>query len=132
MTDTLKTYNNVTTRYVDKNDNIFAETVVSMPYFCGNNTALLQVGIVSAAVNIPAPTGNSIRVVNVGTNVVWFVTGPTGTAPNAVIALAGVPGSTPILPNTAESFAIPSGHTVLAAISNAAGNTIYVSAGEGL
>lgn len=132
MTDILKSDNNVPRRYVDKNDNVFAETVVSMPYFCGNNTAMLSVGITSAAVSIPPQSGNSIRVVNVGTNIVWFTTGATGTTPTAVIALAGTPGSTPILPNTAESFAIPSGHSVFAAISNATGNTIYVSAGEGL
>jgi hypothetical protein len=132
MTDILKSDNNVPRRYVDKNDNVFAETVVSMPYFCGNNTAMLSVGITSAAVSIPPQLGNSIRVVNVGTNIVWFTTGATGTTPTAVIALAGIPGSTPILPNTAESFAIPSGHSVFAAISNATGNTIYVSAGEGL
>lgn len=132
MTDILKSDNNVPRRYVDKNDNVFAETVVSMPYFCGNNTAMLSVGITSAAVSIPPQSGNSIRVVNVGTNIVWFTTGATGTIPTAVIALAGTPGSTPILPNTAESFAIPSGHSVFAAISNATGNTIYVSAGEGL
>ena len=132
MTDILKSDNNVPRRYVDKNDNVFAETVVSMPYFCGNNTAMLSVGITSAAVSIPPQSGNSIRVVNVGTNIVWFTTGATGTTPTAVIALAGTPGATPILPNTAESFAIPSGHSVFAAISNATGNTIYVSAGEGL
>lgn len=132
MTDILKTDNNVPRRYVDKNDNVFAETVVSMPYFCGNNTAMMAVGTTSATITIPSPNGNSIRVVNVGTNIVWFTTGATGTTPTAVIALAGVPGSTPILPNTAESFAIPSGHTVFAAISSAAGNTVYVSAGEGL
>lgn len=132
MTDIIKTDNNVPRRYVDKNDSVFAETVVSMPYFCGNNTAMLSVGTTSASVSIPAQPGNSIRVTNVGSNVVWFTTGPTGTTPTAVVALAGVPGSTPVLPNTTESFAIPSGNTVLAAVSNAAGNTIYVSSGEGV
>lgn len=132
MTDILKTDNNVPRRYVDKNDGVYAETVVSMPYFCGNNTAMLAVGTTSATVNIPPPTGNSIRVVNVGTNIMWFTTGATGTTPTAVIALAGAPGSTPVLPNTAESFAIPAGHSVFAAISSASGNTVYISSGEGL
>lgn len=132
MTDITKVVNNIRRRYVDKNDSVFAETVVSMPYFCGNNTAMLSVGTTSASVSIPAQPGNSIRVTNVGSNVVWFTTGATGTTPTATISLAGVPGSTPVLPNTAESFAIPSGHTVFAAISNAAGNTVYVSSGEGI
>lgn len=132
MTDIIKTQNNVPVRYADKNDNIFAETVVSMPFFCGNKTAMLQVGTSSAAINIPAPSGNSIRVTNVGSNIIWFTTGAAGTTPTATISLAGVPGSTPVLPNTAESFAISSGHTVFAAISNAAGNTVYVSSGEGI
>lgn len=130
MTDIIKSDNNVPIRYVDKNDNVFAETVVSMPFFSGNPTAMLSVGTSSASVNIPAQLGNSIRVTNVGSNVIWFATGAT--TPTAVIALAGVPGSTPVLPNVSESFCIPSGHTIFAAISNSAGNTVYVSAGEGL
>lgn len=129
MTDILKTYNNVTTRYVDKNDGIFAETIVSMPYFCDNLTAALAVGTTSSSVSIPLPAGNSIRITNVGANVIFVKT--SSSAPVAIIPVAGTPGSTPVLPNSSVVFSIPAGHLSIAAISSAAGNTMYVSAGEG-
>jgi hypothetical protein len=129
MTDIIKTQNNVPVRYSDKNDNIFAETVVSMPFFCDNLTAALAVETTSSSVSIPLPAGNSIRITNVGANVIFVKT--ASSAPVATIPTVGTPGSTPVLPNSSVVFSIPAGHSSIAAISSAAGNTMYVSAGEG-
>jgi len=135
MPDILKTENNVVVHYRDLADGSFAKSVsIAAGAFTGTGDAvILAVGTTSNRVDIPnAAVNTGVRVVNIGTNAVWIEFGTTSALPTATIPTSGVSGSIPILPNTSESFSIIPGQSVIAAISNSAGNTLYISSGEGL
>lgn len=65
----------------------------------------------------------SIRLVNSGSNIVFFKLGTSGTA-------SAVATSTPLLPNTVEVFLLRNDITHIAYIGAAAGNTLYMTVGE--
>lgn len=67
----------------------------------------------------------SVRIANVGSNTI-FITFGTGSATAATTT------SLPMLGNTVEVFTVNADNTHVAHISGAAGNTIYVTVGEGL
>ena len=69
--------------------------------------------------------GNQIRILNLGARTVWLEFGLPGASPVAAAAT-----SMPMLANSVEVFSV-SKHTVIAAISDGTGNTIYVTPGEG-
>jgi len=91
-------------------------------------TAATTLNIAVTAANqtftIPAPASNggTIRLANVGSQVVFWA---YGTVTSAVAT------STPLLPNTAEVFTLPGGVTRLSVIAAATGSTLYATIGEG-
>lgn len=91
----------------------------------GNNkTVNLVVSAASQNLTIPDQLGTrSIRIVNSGTNLI-FVEFGTATATAAT--------SMPLLGNTVEVFTFANDITALQIISTGAGNTVYVTYGEGL
>lgn len=94
----------------------------------GLSTVNLAVGTTSSNVAIPAPNigWRSIRLVNLGTDVVFFQLGAT----SAVTASAST--SIPLLPNSSEVFLLPNDIAYVAAIGQSGGNTLYISVGDGI
>lgn len=78
------------------------------------NIALVQGGVGTS----------SLRITNVGTNVIFFLLGKDNTI--TVTTTTGVP----ILPNTVETFLVPNDTLFAAVISASAGNTAYFTTGE--
>ncbi len=91
-------------------------------------TVNAAVGTASSFIDLSTITPGTcaIRIVNVGTNVIFVE--PVENAATA----ASVTTSIPILPNTVEIFTFPNDKIGLAVISGTAGNTVYVTPGEGL
>jgi hypothetical protein len=90
------------------------------------NIAVTASSATLAMTQITGVNDINFRLVNSGANVIFIEFGATGTTPTAALAT-----SMPMLPNTVESFTGPPG-TVIAVISAATGNTLYVTPGEGL
>lgn len=85
------------------------------------NTAVTGV---SATISLPAIGGKSLRIANIGTQVVFVrmadVSGGAATVTN----------SFPMLPNTVETFWASVDVTQVTVIAAAAGSTLYVTIGE--
>lgn len=86
------------------------------------------VGTSSAFLDLSTTTPGTcaIRVANVGANVVFME------QVESAATAATVAASVPILPNTVEVFTFPNDKIGVAFISASAGNTVYVTPGEGL
>lgn len=65
---------------------------------------------------------NSVRLVNVGNQVIFWKFNTGG---------ASVTTDTPLLPNSAEVFAVPPSVSKISAIAAGAGSTLYVTPGVG-
>lgn len=78
----------------------------------------------TVAVSPPGIGNRTVRLMNSGTNPVFVNFGPAGT-------VATVANSMPLLPNSVEVFYFHNDWTIVAAISGATGNTLYVTMGEG-
>lgn len=89
------------------------------------NTVNLAVLATTANVAVSAPgMGNrTIRIVNVGTNVVFINIGTSGVTATTTTSI-------PLLPNSAEVFFLRRENTHVAAIAGATGNTLYITTGE--
>lgn len=97
------------------------------PLFEGD-TVSIAVTATSQFLAVPkTPMGvRALRLVNIGTNVIFFeLVESAATAATAA-------NSIPMLPNTAEVFTFVNDEVGLAVIAAATGNTLYVTAGEGL
>lgn len=96
------------------------------PFGSVGNTVNLTVGTATANVAITrAGLGTqSIRLTNIGANVIFFTLGKDNTA------TASLTTSVPVLPNSVETFLLPNDMSYIAAISAATGNTLYVTTGE--
>jgi len=95
-----------------------------------NSTVNLAVTGSSSSVTIQGVDGSSgpvLRIVNVGTNTVFIAWAGPGTA-----ATASLTTSMPMLPNSVETFTLPTNTTQLSAIAATTGNTLYITRGEGL
>lgn len=96
------------------------------PFNYKGSTVNIVVGTSSA--NIAITQGGvgtqSIRITNVGANVIFFQLGKDNTV------VAAVATSAPILPNTVETFLVPNDMLYIAVISAATGNTVYLTTGE--
>lgn len=94
----------------------------------GQKTVNVTVGTASANVAVPAPNigVRSVRLVNSGSNLIFVEFGRDNTI------VATTTGSMPMLPNTERIFLLPNDVTYVAAISGTAGNTLYVTVGEGI
>lgn len=81
----------------------------------------------SVSVRTNALTGlnQSIRVHNIGTNVVYIKPGTSGVT-------ASVSTSMSLAANSIEVFDLKAGQTHLAAIASAAGNTLNITIGQGI
>lgn len=93
------------------------------------SSVLITLGAASVAVAVPAVTaGGTIRLANSGSTVI-FVRFGTSTAVAVVTDMA-------MLPNTVETFKVKDklstgGTLYVAAIAGGAGNTLYITPGEG-
>ena len=65
----------------------------------------------------------SVRLANVGTQVVFFNLGKSS-------AVTATTSNTPLLPNTTETFTLLNDITHIAAIAATTGSTLYVTTGE--
>ena len=80
----------------------------------------------SVATQIPKSASlgtGSIRIVNSGTNVIYFKTGSSTVTTTVAAGIA-------LLPNTVETFQLKQDDTYIAFIAGSTGNTAYVSWGE--
>src|ERR1700693_948748 len=95
------------------------------PFSFKGKTVSLTVGVSSTNVAITqAQVGTqSVRLTNVGSNVVFFTFGKDST-------IAATNTDVPVLPNSVETFLLPKDITYIAAIAAATGNTLYVTTGE--
>jgi hypothetical protein len=95
------------------------------PFSYKGKTVSLTVGVASTNVAITqSGVGTqSIRLTNVGSNVVFFNLGKDNTT------AAGLT-DVPLLPNSVETFLLPNDITYIAAIAAATGNTLYITTGE--
>ncbi len=89
-------------------------------------TVNAAVGTSSTFIPLPKLGVQAIRVVNVGTNVIFIE--QVESAATAASLTTGIP----VLPNTVEVFTYPNDKVGIAVISASAGNTVYVTPGEGL
>lgn len=87
----------------------------------------LTVGVASANVLVTSPVSEAltIRLVNLGANLIHVAFGVTGVTVTA-------PAGLPIGPNTDTIFMFPALATHVAAISGAAGNTLHCQVGRGV
>ena len=69
-----------------------------------------------------AGSADTIRLTNVGNQVVFWKVGTGGASATA---------DTPLLPNSSEVFSVPPATTIIAAIAAGAGSTLYISPGVG-
>lgn len=101
--------------------------VVTKPFDRFGNTVNLAVLATTANVQvIPIVAGShTVRIANIGTNVVFVEFG----TPNTTAAT--VTTSMPLLPNSVETFWFHNDWQYVAAIAASTGNTIYVTTGEG-
>lgn len=92
------------------------------------STATLAVTASAQQVTIPTvgTDGGSIRIMNSGTQVVFFLYG------NLAVTTSGAAMGVPLLPNTVETFGVGPNVTQLSAIAAATGSTLYITAGDGL
>ncbi|MGY6240550.1 hypothetical protein [Burkholderia ambifaria] len=92
----------------------------------GGATGSVSLAVTASAQNMGLPVdaveGGSIRMVNIGTQAVYFSFGGTATVANSM----------PILPNTEKTFSIPPGTTAISAIAGATGSTLYATLGDGI
>jgi len=99
---------------------------VFLPVSDGTNVNI-AVDVASARIQVTsAVSGGQVRLMNSGTNVVFVKFGDsTVVATNANLAL---------LPNSVEVFTVPGNcpNLYVAAIAAASGNTLYISAGDGV
>lgn len=96
------------------------------PFNYRGNT--INLAVTATSQNIALTQGgvgtSTVRVVNVGTNLIFFLLGKDNTV--VVSATNGVP----ILPNSSETFLVPNDCLYIAVISSAVGNTAYFTTGE--
>jgi len=90
------------------------------------DTVNVAVGVATASVAVTRPSigTQAVRLFNSGTNVIYVSFGTSGVAATVAISI-------PMLPNSIEIFGLPNGVTHVAAISGIAGNTLYITTGEG-
>lgn len=82
----------------------------------------LAVTAASQALTLPAAVGTrTVRITTNGSQVVFW----------RYNAAAVVATSTPVLPNTVETFLIPQDATTINFIASAVGTTVYITIGEG-
>jgi hypothetical protein len=99
-------------------------------FFSTANTAALTVGTSTANVAIPSGGAYQVRLVNVGSNVVYIAIGTDDTVA-AVVPVAGTPSpGIPLLPNSERILSIGTA-TYIAAIAAATGNTLFITPGSG-
>lgn len=91
------------------------------------SSVVIAVTAVAQQLTIPTPSSNgaTMRLANVGTQVVHWLYG------NLTVAATGAAMGVPLLPNTTETFAIPAGFTQLSVIAAAGGSSLYVTLGDG-
>ena len=88
----------------------------------------LPQGTVSGAVGVTAsditiaPGAGALRLVNIGTQVIFWKLNSGG---------ASLSTDTPLLPNSAEIFSCPPGTSKISAIAASVGSTLYVTPGTG-
>lgn len=91
-----------------------AATTLSIAVTASNQTFTIPV----------APTnGGTMRLINTGSQTIFWA---YGTVTSAVAT------STPMLPDTVETFSLPGGVTTLSVIAAATGSTLYCTIGEGM
>jgi hypothetical protein len=76
----------------------------------------------AADITITSVGANAVRLTNVGNQTVFWKFNTGG---------ASASTDTPLLPNSAELFAMPPGTTKISAIAAGAGSTLYVTPGVG-
>lgn len=107
-----------------------------------DNTASATVGTASSVVNIVRPPQEGtfqllLTAPPANTGLVFVMPFrppvPPATAPAATALVPGAsPGSVPILPGSAQTITVDPETTQLAVIASAAGQTLYVTTGQGL
>lgn len=102
-------------------------TVTLRPFDILGTTSTLSVGATTGNIQVYAPVGvgtRSIRLFNSGTSVIFFNIGATSAV------TADTTTSTPMLPNSVETFLLRNENSWIAAIGASAGNTLYITTGE--
>ena len=77
----------------------------------------------TTAITATASGTRSVRLVNSGSNIIFFKLGTSG-------VVSAVATSTPMLPNTVEVFLLRNDVTHISYIGAAAGNSLYLTVGE--
>lgn len=91
-------------------------------------TVTQNLAVTAGAASITINNGNSkatartVRAVNSGSNAIFIMFDTTATTTQGMM----------MLPNTVESFTLPSGCTTISAIATSTGNTIYITTGDGM
>jgi hypothetical protein len=94
--------------------------------FRGQNTVNIVASASSQNIQVPPTIGHrSIRIVNSGTNLSWVQIGKDNTV------TASATTSIPLLPNSELYLYAHQDESWVAIISTGAGNTVYITAGEG-
>lgn len=87
----------------------------------------LNIAVTASNQTFTLPTapnnGGTMRLVNSGTQTIFWAYGTV---------TSSVSTSTPLLPNTVETFTLPGGVTELSVIAGATGSTLYATVGEGM
>jgi len=91
----------------------------------GNNTVGLTVGVTSASVAVPSGLQINYVLTNIGTNPIYYTVCAPGSSCTATTTTSAA-----MLPNSQFVISGPP-NMVIAAISTATGNTLYVTPGEG-
>jgi hypothetical protein len=98
--------------------------------FNPNSGATVSLAVLTTSAAVPAIANQTLanfRLANVGSNTVFLAFAPQGAAAPVATTATGMP----MIGNSEEVFTLPPG-TQIAAIAAATGNTLYVTAGEGL
>lgn len=102
-------------------------TVTLRPFDIIGTTSNVSVGTSTSNVQCYAPAGvgtRTIRLFNSGASVVYFNLGTSSAV------TASTTTSTPMLPNSVETFLLRMDYSWIAAIGDSAGNILYITTGE--